>query len=43
MILAALKRQVPETPLQWGVVAVVGSLVMLGIGAAVSLRKHPTP
>jgi hypothetical protein len=38
---AWLKRLVPQTPLQWGVVAVAGSFVMLGLGAVVSLRKHP--
>jgi hypothetical protein len=36
-----LKRLVPKTPMQWGVTSVVGSFVMLGLGAAVSLRKHP--
>ena len=39
--LAFLKRLIPETQMQWGIVAVVISFVMLGLGAMVSLRKHP--
>jgi hypothetical protein len=39
---AAVKRMIPQTQMQWGIIAVVSSFVMLGIGAAVSLRKHPT-
>ena len=34
-------RLVPETAMQWGIVAIVSSFVMLGIGAMLSLRKHP--
>ena len=37
----ALKRLIPETPMQWGIVAVAASFVMLGIGAMLSLRKIP--
>ena len=40
-ILAYLKRLIPETQMQWGIVAVITSFVMLGLGAMVSLRKHP--
>ena len=38
---ALLKRLVPKTPMQWGVLAVAGSFVMLGVGAVLSLRKQP--
>jgi hypothetical protein len=34
-------RLIPHTPMQWGVLAVIGSFVMLALGAVVSLRKHP--
>ena len=37
----ALKRLIPETPMQWGILAVIGSFVMLAMGAAVSLRRKP--
>ena len=40
-LIACLKRLIPETQMQWGIVAVVSSFVMLGLGAMVSLRKHP--
>jgi hypothetical protein len=40
-LVAFLKRLIPETQMHWGIVAVVSSFVMLGIGALVSLRKHP--
>jgi hypothetical protein len=38
---ASGRRLVPETQMQWGIIAVVSSFVMLGVGAVVSLRKHP--
>jgi len=33
-------RLIPDTPMQWGVAAVIGSFVMLAFGALLSLRKH---
>lgn len=38
-----LRRAVPETPLQWGYLAIAMAFVLLGVGAVVSLRKPPTP
>jgi len=34
---------IPDTALEWGFVAIIGSFVLLGIGAAFSLRKRPEP
>ena len=39
--IALLKRLIPETQMQWGIIAVVTSFVMLALGALVSLRRHP--
>lgn len=41
MLVAQFKRLIPETQMQWGIIAVMASFIMLGIGALVSLRKHP--
>jgi hypothetical protein len=32
---------IPDTTLEWGFVAIIGSFVLLGIGAVFSLRKRP--
>lgn len=40
-IVQTLRRLVPETEMQWGVLAIVGAFVMLALGAVVSLRKRP--
>ena len=42
IIFAQTKRLIPETQMQWGIIAVVSSFVMLGIGALVSLRRQPS-
>ncbi len=34
-------RAVPETPMHWGLLAVLGSFLMLALGASISLRKRP--
>jgi hypothetical protein len=31
----------PETPMQWGVLAVIASFLLLGVGAWISLKKRP--
>ena len=41
MLVVQFKRLIPETQMQWGIIAVITSFIMLGIGALVSLRKHP--
>jgi len=41
MIRDLFKRAVPQTAPQWGVVTVVVSFVLLGIGAALSLLRKP--
>ncbi|HEY1628818.1 MAG TPA: hypothetical protein VGF52_03100 [Tepidisphaeraceae bacterium] len=37
----AAMRLLPTTLMQWGVIAVVGAFVLLGVGSALSLRKPP--
>jgi hypothetical protein len=37
-----LWRAVPQTPLQWGYLAIAMAFILLGIGALGSLRKPPT-
>jgi hypothetical protein len=41
--LESANNLIPDTTLEWGFVAIVGSFVLLGIGAAFSLRKRPMP
>jgi len=41
VLAANLKRLVPETGTQWGVVAIAGAFLLLGIGAIVSLKAPP--
>ena len=36
-----LERLIPKTAMQWGVISVVASFVLLGIGAAHALRRRP--
>jgi hypothetical protein len=41
--LRLLRRAIPETPLQWGYLAIAMAFVLLGVGAIVSLRKPAAP
>jgi hypothetical protein len=38
-----VKRAVPDTGTEWGIVAIVGAFLLLGIGAIVSLKAPPVP
>ncbi len=42
LIFIQAKRLIPDTQMQWGIIAVVSSFAMLGIGALVSLRRQPS-
>ena len=39
---AITRRLIPDTAAQWGITAIAGAFVLLGIGAAVSLRPPPS-
>ena len=42
-MLSTLRRLIPETITQWGIVAIAAAFLLLGIGAIVSLKAAPPP
>jgi hypothetical protein len=42
-MLTTLRRLIPDTITQWGIVAIAAAFLLLGVGAIVSLKTAPPP